>query len=249
MDEIPALVAKKTPATILPHSSQLRDPMKSFSSAVKENIPATQAATKKQTTLTQHIKHTFAPMPKVKKSTAVLGNFKDCLPSRIRHRVCPLCLRIFKNKMSYMGIDTPCAHIQNSSCPFVKMNFTNQIGVSKRCFICFELFTDGKLFNENVIEHFSNYNHPVRCSFCSEVMEFNSLYEHLVKKSYALYEQGITCNKCKVTFNNVQSFFSHFSKAHGISKPNVAHLNKMISIKFPLRELAMFAGLHYGTKV
>ena len=165
MCDIPMIVGRKPLEPILPNSSQLRDPMKSFASAVKENVAPSTAA-KKQTTLEKHVRHSFTdPIPKIKKSTAILGNYRASVPSRLRHRICPCCLRIFKNKLSQNGVDTPHAHMQTSQCPFIKANMTNQIGTSHRCHICFEVFTQNKSVNNTIIQHFADFDHPINCPF------------------------------------------------------------------------------------
>ena len=244
MDDIPMIGERKELTTILPNSSQLRDPMK-FQG--KENAtPSTSSAAKKQTTLAKHLKHQFNDIPKVKKSTAVLGNYRTCVPSRLRHRCCAVCLRIFKNKLCQNSFDTPYAHIQNSHCSFIKANMTNQIGSTKTCHICFQLFDTHKHLNDDIIQHFADHDHPVRCPHCSLVVNFNSLFEHMVRETYELFKNGIHCARCRTAFYDVGPFYSHLKKTHDIHRPNWAHFNRYVHHNVKNRELAMFALLHHG---
>ncbi|MEE3023317.1 MAG: hypothetical protein VX367_12060, partial [SAR324 cluster bacterium] len=226
MADIPMIQGRKELTTILPDSSVLRDPMKNITN--KENVvPSTSSAAKKQATLTKHVKHTFSQIPKVKKSTAILGNYRSRIPSRLRHRCCAVCLKIFQNNTSRNAYSLH-AHIQNSHCPFIKANVTNQIGSSRRCFICFELFDDHKHINDDIIQHFSDYNHPVRCPHCSIVVNFNSLFDHMVKETYEMFRDGINCVRCRMAFYDASQFYNHLNQKHDIRKPNWAHFNRYI---------------------
>ena len=247
MADIPAIIGgkkkKDSKELILPSSKLLQDPMKNV--ALKENIPPPK---KKQSSLAKHVKHGFA-LPAVKKAPAVLGNFRDVLPSKMRHRACPLCTKIFSNKTSCKSFETPSTHIVSSACHFIKANFQNQIGHGKICHICLERFPPSKTLNETILNHFLEFNHDVRCPFCNKIMPFNQYYEHLVQKSHRLFDEGVHCTRCRHTFCSPVTFWNHFSEIHQVKRPNWMHFNRHLPNNLANRELIIFALLLQGTSV
>ena len=179
-------------ATQLPPSKALKEPKYGPN---KENRVIKVPPLPKQSSITDHTVHQFKPkdmpfkIPEVKKLPQKnVGKYSNKLPRKIKHRVCPLCFKLYPSKASRNpGGLTPHLHVVTSECSFVRANCVNVVA-KLTCYGCFEKFQENKLINEDIVSHFEITDHDVICHVCRKVMPYSHFYDHLVKEVYNYYE-------------------------------------------------------------
>lgn len=220
-----------------------------------------------QSTITAHTVHQFKPadngslkfkVPELMKNPQKnhpqknVGKYTNKLPTKMRHRACTFCLRLYPSKTSRIpnGL-TPYLHVITSECPFVRQNCMNTVE-KLVCYGCFESFDMNKCINEDILSHIEMNDHDVICHICRQVMPYSEMYGHLVLKYYSYFEAGVTCTRCDRSFQSCKSWVQHIKTVHSISSPNMAHFNRFLPIvqkDMQIREAMLFACLHCNSTI
>lgn len=211
-----------------------------------------------QSLITPHTVHQFKQkesgnlqlkVPEVKKkSKKNVGKFQNKLPSKLRHRACCFCFKVFPSKASKNPNGfSPHLHIITSQCPFIRANCLNVVNKGV-CYACFEKFQPHKLINEDIVNHFEMTDHDVICHLCRKIVPFSRIYDHLLDEMFQYFKSGVACTRCDKNFNCCESWVQHIKTDH-VSSPNLAHFNRFLPLvqeDMKIREAKLFCALHFN---
>ena len=203
-----------------------------------------------QSLITPHTVHQFREkIPEVKKkSKKNVGKFQNKLPSKLRHRACCFCFKVFPSKASKNPNGfSPHLHIITSQCPFIRANCLNVVNKGV-CYACFEKFQPHKLINEDIVNHFEMTDHDVICHLCRKIVPFSRIYDHLLDEMFQYFKSGVACTRCDKNFNCCESWVEHIKTDH-VASPNLAHFNRYLPLvqeDMKIREAKLFCALHFN---
>ena len=166
------------------------------------------------------------------------------LPLSVSRRICPFCAEIMSPQRRLFSSPSDAnnsltAHINSSSCPFVRKNMAPG-GGDFECLSCHRIFPLAKTVNIRFLMHLKMHDTELSCIYCDDKVAVASFFAHInLHASEA--SKSIDCKRCSITFSSARSFYEHFENNHSVKYPNLSTIKNHLPEAMDRRDLVVLA--------